>query len=730
MTTARKHMARCASVALLLSATACLAGESDVARPAQALRAKVSSAAKQLKVLEGAVPGAVFAEGGEAVPLAFGRSDGTECSVAAASVMGRGRVVAFGHELFFAGEAGEFNAAFTRECLAWLAGGKMPRKLYVDFMARGLAEPLAKVAGGVETEILPRYAALQKLPEGAVFVAYPDSHPLAEAAQLAAFVKRGGGVLSFVVGWGWHQVSGGRPFSTDNPFNAAMGECGLFTCDNAVEPYEGGFYSVADAAGLQGTIGEEAFDLVLGGRVSPAVSARCQLVLGGLMRAMPADDKRLMSRLLELADAANPGLLPSPEHPLRSFRVKERIGLILHARRWQADPERNWPAHPAAAVYPGLPSASGPRVTRAIEVDLSVPRWHGTGLFAAAGEPLTVTIPDDAKKLGLKVRVGTSTCCNTGHKVWMRAPEVSVELPLDKTTTTFSSPFGGMVYIDVPSRASNGGKIKVMVGSACPAPWYVEGRDTVESWKKALESSPSPIAEIENDVIALTVPADFARKASDPQELLSLWRQILENDARLTGIPAKRPCPERMCFDAQICAGYMHSGYPIMIPKHCMTHLLDIETMRTAKVDDVWGFFHEMGHNHQNPDWTFNGTGEVTVNFFTLYNMEKICGKKPWETDKLKDPSLRARVAKWKKNGRSFDEWKSDPFLALVFFVELQQKYGWEAFEKLFAEYRTLPGPEHPQNDFEKRRQWCERLSRITGDDLSEEFSFMLKDEK
>ena len=96
----------------------------------------------------------------------------------------------------------------------------------------------------------------------------------------------------------------------------------------------------------------------------------------------------------------------------------------------------------------------------------------------------------------------------------------------------------------------------------------------------------------------------------------------------------------------------------------------------------------------------------------------------------MKEPWLVDSVKRWKAAGRPFEEWKSDPWLALVFFVELQQRYGWEAFEKLFAEYRTLPDSERPKTDYEKRRQWCERLSRIVGKDLSADFSFMLKDGK
>jgi hypothetical protein len=280
-----------------------------------------------------------------------------------------------------------------------------------------------------------------------------------------------------------------------------------------------------------------------------------------------------------------------------------------------------------------------------------------------------------------------------------------------------------MVYVVVPSGAHRDGIVPVTIGPACPAAWYVEGKTSLESWKAALKSSPSPVAEIESDVIALTVPRETAMNGSDPQEVLDVWRRVLADDAHLTGIPEVRRCKERMCFDVQLCAGYMHNGYPIMLPKHSIVHLLNADTLR--KGDHAWGFFHEMGHNHQNDDWTFDGTVEVTVNFFTLYNMERICGKKPMETDKMRDPSVWRNVARWKAAGRPFGEWKSDPWLGLAFFVELQQKYGWEAFEKLFAEYRALPPEERPKNDYEKRKQWALRFSRIVGEDLCGQFNLL-----
>jgi hypothetical protein len=55
-------------------------------------------------------------------------------------------------------------------------------------------------------------------------------------------------------------------------------------------------------------------------------------------------------------------------------------------------------------------------------------------------------------------------------------------------------------------------------------------------------------------------------------------------------------------------------------------------------------------------------------------------------------------------------------------FVRIQQAYGWEAFEKLFAEYRLIPGSERPKNDLQKRDQWCTRLSKVTGDNMASIF--------
>ena len=716
-------VAKIAAAMIAACALCCQAGELDV------LRTGLSGAAESIDVFEGAIPGVVVVSGGNAEPLAFGVTEsGVKAAVAAAATFGKGRVVAVTHQGFFEKDAarGLENVAFLRGCLLWLGGGTSPAKVYVDKRWKAIAECMQNAFKGVRIEVLDGYEALDSIPPGSVFVTMPDSHSLKDAERLSAFVRNGGAVLASVVGWGWRQIRGGGSFGTESPFNAAFGAAGLYACDEYVKYGKDVRYAVSGKDGVPGVTVQSAMELVeKGGVIDARTGQTCLCTLQLLAGSLPPGDKKWLPRLKALGSMADGNIVPSPERPLGMANMRERISYMLLIADWQNNPERMWKANAAAAVYPGVPGKTSRRTTREVQVDLSVPRWHGTGLFAAAGEPLTVTLPDGAERLGLRVRVGTTECRNMALSEWRRSPVVDVEVPLSKRTVSFSSPFGGLVYIVV--RSPSKGTVNVKVGPACPAPWFVEGRDTPETWAAQLRDSPAPFVELQNDHIVITAPYENAGKLADPRPLLQVWRKILDNDARLCGISPVRPCPERICIDVQLCMGYMHSGYPIMMPSVCASHLLSEPTIREGKEDNVWGFFHEMGHNHQHPDWTFEGTTEVTVNFFSLYNMQKICGRSIRENEKIGTTEMARKVREWNAAGRPVRAWYADPFLALDFFARLIEKYGWASFEKLFAEYAALPPDERPKTDLEKRKQWCSRLSRIVGEDLTPEFSFLLK---
>jgi hypothetical protein len=68
--------------------------------------------------------------------------------------------------------------------------------------------------------------------------------------------------------------------------------------------------------------------------------------------------------------------------------------------------------------------------------------------------------------------------------------------------------------------------------------------------------------------------------------------------------------------------------------------------------------------------------------------------------------------------GRDFALWKSKPFIALVPYIQLQQEFGWETYQRVFAEYEALESSERPKTDDEERDQWMVRFSRATGRNL------------
>lgn len=159
----------------------------------------------------------------------------------------------------------------------------------------------------------------------------------------------------------------------------------------------------------------------------------------------------------------------------------------------------------------------------------------------------------------------------------------------------------------------------------------------------------------------------------------------------------------------------MHSGYPIMTLADQYQVLADTN----AALAGPWGLFHEIGHNHQQRDWTFDGAGEVTVNLFTLYVLEHICGKPTSTGHSHITPEVRAKAwARYDRGGRKFEDWKRDPFLALQMYMQLREAFGWEPFRRVFAEYRALDARQRPQTDAERRDQWMIRFSRAIGRNL------------
>ncbi|MCA8978708.1 MAG: M60 family metallopeptidase, partial [Planctomycetes bacterium] len=296
---------------------------------------------------------------------------------------------------------------------------------------------------------------------------------------------------------------------------------------------------------------------------------------------------------------------------------------------------------------------------------------------------------------------------------WERDPEISMRLALDRREVRAASPHGGALYVELSKDLES--PVQLTIDGAVAAPRFTLGRTTAAEWRTS-RRAPAPWAELEARHVILSVPSSVVRGLDDPAALLELWDRVMETYPELDGEPlAKRP--ERFVPDVDISAGYMHSGYPVMTHLDAAPWLVDHDRILGKPDPQVWGLWHELGHNRQSPDWTFGGTGEVTCNLYTLFVLDRISGVKPAQHTRI--VPLAKRFEEYRAAGADFAEWKQDPFLALYMYVQLQDAFGWEAYQRVFAAYLQLDERERPKGDDEKRDRWLVTFSRTVERDLS-----------
>jgi hypothetical protein len=396
-----------------------------------------------------------------------------------------------------------------------------------------------------------------------------------------------------------------------------------------------------------------------------------------------------------------------------------RLAARLFAIQNSALPPEKVKAYPGASAFPGAVPSSAPRISKSVSVDLHVPGWHGSGLYAAPGDVVQVSIPKNATGVGLRIQVGTHTDSLWGAGNWARYPAVTMSVPLTSETTSFASPFGGALFVDVPPDLKSG-SVMVTIAHAVAAPRFIRGKTSLAEWKSSIRNAPAPWAELEANRVVLSVPSRVIRDLDDPEALMAYWDSVMENVFALYAAPP-RLTPERYCTDLQISNGYMHNGYPIMTFEDVAKTFVTLSDLTSDK-GKVWGFYHEMGHNFQRGEWTFDGTGEVTNNLFSLYGNEKLNGVTPatyGKAHEAMDPvGSRNRLKQYLDGGAKYDQWQGDPFLALSMYVQLREAFGWESFTKVFASYWTSPPADLPKSDLDRRDQWMVRFSKAVGKNL------------
>ncbi len=105
------------------------------------------------------------------------------------------------------------------------------------------------------------------------------------------------------------------------------------------------------------------------------------------------EDKLLLPKLRRLQQQPLAEIIPTSEKPLTMKNPLPRLFLTLQLHEMQYIQPEEISAHAAASEFPGTVLADAKKVKQKIKIDTSVPGWHSTGLYAVAGELITVVVP-------------------------------------------------------------------------------------------------------------------------------------------------------------------------------------------------------------------------------------------------------------------------------------------------------------------------------------------------
>lgn len=142
-------------------------------------------------------------------------------------------------------------------------------------------------------------------------------------------------------------------------------------------------------------------------------------------------------------------------------------------------------------------------------------------------------------------------------------------------------------------------------------------------------------------------------------------------------------------------------------------------------VNSGWGVWHEIGHMHQQPAWTWSGLGEVTVNIYTLAAERAIGGN---GVNRLKGSITNNALSYLastdpNKNFNATSGTINDPFVRLMMFHQLWLAFGDSFYINLHKQSRiekpAFGNTDDPANNAVRMRYFMLKACNISGKDLS-----------
>ncbi|MDC0256227.1 M60 family metallopeptidase, partial [Candidatus Poseidoniales archaeon] len=643
--------------------------------------------------------------------------DTTDSTVVAASHVGRGKMIGLGHESWVTQ-----NHEFNFRAVEWVCGEAANVGLAYGAGFDHWEDELQAEGHSVHLSVTPDDLSQVDCLLDEFWNGHDDDDNLA----IEQFLLGGGGVIMGGHAWYWSYSNSDVPHNY--PGNKISKITGLMVSSDW--GYNDIDFEIPDLMYTPHNAIRGIFaDRVDGIELTEEEAAIAYSSISDCTVIVPLDFLEFWTPLRKLVNSTGWTVIPystlwsSTGHELGADPVADVI-LRLEEALTQNLPADELPVHPSHTEFPGEVPSNATRISRTVSINGTQPGlpsnfgYSGarsslrmsTGLYAPPGEVITVSVSQDVSELGFWILIGAHTDGLWGKDVIKRHSKIYRYWWIENTTTEIGNAFGGPIYAAIPA-GSEFGEFDMTISGAVRAPMFVLGETSDFEWIYSERDNPAPWTELVSNNFIMTVPTSEIRNLNNPTELMDWWDQALEMEHELYGY-LPWPRVERAVFDAQISAGWMHSGYPFMAHDLSVAGVVNSSYMSE---NGDWGMFHELGHNHQWMPSTLPGTTETGCNFASVYLMEELVGV---EGHGAVDPAQReSRMRDYFDDGSNIANWSV--WIALDTYLIIKEEWGWEPITEALSVYYTLPSAEVPVGDTEEFNAWVMHLSNATGYNLA-----------
>ena len=668
----------------------------------------------------GGWPSPILPIGEWSFPVAFAEGGySSQIPVISASHVGKGRMLGYGHESWVYGSGGSEETAFSIGAVEWVCGNNADIGLAYGAGFETFQEELESEGHTVHLSVSPDdLSGIDCLLDE-----FWNGHDDQDNLAITSFLLEGGGVI--MGGHAWYWSYSNTDVSHNYPGNKIAKTTGLFVSDawgyNEVDmsivPHE--------LSRPRSAIEAIRADRLGGDSLSNQDASIADLALSICTGVVSLDFHNFWSSLREVVNQTGwtvieyGTLWEDVGYDFGDDPVADTL-LRVEAALTQGLPADELPSHPSHVEFPGEIPPDSNRVSITTSVDgnqsglpsnfgYSSARAHvrmTTGAYAAPGEVVGVSLPSHVVDSGAYILVGAHSDSLWGKEQLHRHPDIDRWWYVDNASMEVGNAFGGAIYLAIEP-GSTLGTFEVTISNVVEAPTYIHGETDVQNWTESGRFSPAPWAEIASDQFILSVPSREIRDLEDPDDLMDWWDQALTMEHELYGF-LPWPRVERAVFDAQISAGWMHSGYPFMAHDLSVPDVVNVSHMAD---EGDWGMFHELGHNHQWMPSTLPGTTETGCNFASVYLMEDLVGVTGHGAISSEKRDLRTRS--YFEGGANISEWSV--WVALETFLMVKEEWSWSVITTALSAYYYLPSSEVPTTGDEKFNAWVLHLSNSTG---------------